>query len=205
MTTAPSTPTASAAIAATTDLPRQYTPDDVIAMEEHGLFELVDGQLLEKRMGMDSTTVVGEVTGQLWHYNRLARAGHVMPEQSYQAFPRSPGQVRRPDVSFLSNGRVPLPRPSGHLPIRPDLAVEVVSPTDNAYELQDKLADYRSADVPLVWVVWPHVQLVQQHRPNQPIVEFRPGDTLTGGDVLPGLAVAVADLFPAPPADRPPA
>ncbi len=118
-----------------------------------------------------------------------------MPEQSYLASPRRPGQVRRPDVSFVTTDRMPVPRPPGHLPFRPDLAVEVVSPTDNAYELQDKLADHRSAGVPLVWVVWPHVQLVQQHAPGKPMAEFHSGDTLTGGDVLPGLAVAVSDLF----------
>ena len=176
---------------------RRHTPDDVLAMEDHGLYELVDGQLVEKHMGADSTIVVGEITGHLWLHNRQSRAGHVMPEQSYQAFPRTPGQVRRPDVSFVAAGRMPAPRPPGHLPVRPDLAVEVVSPTDNAYELQDKLADYRSAGVPLVWVVWPHVHLVQQHTPGRPIVELFPGDTLTGGDVLPGFAVAVAELFAA--------
>ena len=97
-------------------------------------------------------------------------------------------------------GRVPTPRP-GTCRSGRTAAVEVVSPTDNAYELQDKLDDYRSVGIPLVWVVWRHVRLVQLRvdAAGRPIVELRPGETLTGGDVLPGFAVAVAELFrPAP-------
>ena len=106
-------------------------------------------------------------------------------------------------MSYVLAGRMPTPRPSGHLRFRPDVAVEVVSPTDNAYELQAKLADYRSVAIPLVWVVWPHVRLVQVHTPDNPIVELRDGDTLTAGDALPGFAVAVADLFAGATPDSP--
>ena len=159
------------------------------------LYELVYGRVVEKRMGFDANWTAGRITGFITIHLLQTGAGDVLPEQSFQCFPDDPDGFRRPDVAFIAAGRVPTPPPAGHMPIRPDLAVEVVSPTDNAYDLQDKLDDYRSVGIPLVWVVWPHVRLVQLLVPGQPIVELRPGDTLTGGDVLPGFAVAVAELF----------
>ena len=177
------------------------TPDDLLALDGEGLFELVDGRLVEKRMGADATLIVTEVVFHLRTHVGPGRAGYVMPEQTFQCFPDDPGRVRRPDVAYVAAGRMPDPRPPGHLPIRPDLAVEVVSPSDNAYDLEQKLDDYRSAQIPLVWVLFPHVRLVRVHAPGQPNVERRPGDTLDGGPVLPGFAVAVADLFPPAAAD----
>ena len=118
--------------------------------------------------------------------------------QTFQCFPSDPDQIRRPDVAFLIAARVPRPWPTGHLRLRPDLAVEVLSPNDVAVDLELKLDDYRSAGVPMVWVVVPDVRLVRVHPLGGPIVELRPGDTLAGGDVLPGFAVPVADLFPPP-------
>ena len=65
--------------------------------------------------------------------------------------PPRPGLVRRPDVSFVKKGRLPGDvAPKGWVKIPPDLAVEVVSPNDSVEELiEEKLADYRKAGVPL--------------------------------------------------------
>ena len=65
-------------------------------------------------------------------------------DNGYQCFPHAPGLVRRPDVSFVRYGRLPggvLPK--GWIKIRPDLAVEVVSPNDTVEKLNEKLEDYR--------------------------------------------------------------
>ena len=124
-------------------------------------------------------------------------AGDVLPEQTFRCFPDEPAAVRRPDVAFIAAGRVPSPRPSGHVGVRPDLAVEVTSPNDEVDELELKLADYRSAGIPLVWVVISAVRLVRVLRLDGSVTHLRDGDTLDGGTVLPGFTVAVVDLFPA--------
>ena len=70
--------------------------------------------------------------------------------------PRRANKVRKPDVSLIRSGRlVDDKTPQGHCPIPPDLAVEVVSPGDLVYELEEKVAEYQKVGVPLIWVVQP--------------------------------------------------
>ena len=130
-------------------------------------------------------------------------AGDVLTEQSFRCFPDDPAAVRRPDVAFIAAGHVPSPRPAGHVLVRPDLAVEVTSPNDEVDEQELKLADHRAAGIPLVWVVIPAVRMVRVIRSDGAVTQLWPGDTLAGDPVLPGFAVAVADLFPPVPAQPP--
>ncbi len=176
--------------------PPTFAPQDLLSMEDDGLFELVHGRLVEKRMASASNWIAGRITYHLTAHLLATGAGEVLPEQTFLCFPDNPDQTRRPDVSLVVAARVPRPWPPGHLTFPPDLAVEVLSPNDVAVELELKLDDYRSACVPLVWVVVPDLRMVRVHPLGGPMTELRNGDTLTGGDVLPGFVVAVADLFP---------
>ncbi len=119
-----------------------------------------------------------------------------MCEITFQCLLSKPSQVRRPDIAFITAGRLAGVPDEGHVPIRPDLAVEVVSPGDIVYELDEELLDYANAGVPLVWVVYPAARIVRVFRPGRPIDQLSDGDTLHGGDVLPGFAVALGDLWP---------
>jgi len=82
------------------------------------------------------------------------------------------------------------------VPIAPDLAIEVVSPGDTILELDDKLIDYRAAEIALVWVINPHARNVRIFRPRQRIEELSDSDTLTGDAILPGFSVSLGELFP---------
>jgi hypothetical protein len=73
--------------------------------------------------------------------------------------------------------------------------VEVLSPTDRASDVLSKVAMYQEAGVPLIWLVDPEAQTVTVLAANQAPVTLHPGDTLGGGNVLPDLQVAVADIF----------
>ena len=176
--------------------PIAVSPDDLLTMD--GLHELTDGRLLEKGLSYDANWTAGRIGYYLTGHLIRTGAGDVLPEPSFRCFPDDPMTVRRPDVAFLAADRVPSPRPPGHVLVRPDLAVEVTSPNDEVDELELKLADYRSAGIPLVWVVIPAVRLVRVLRLDGSVTHLRAGDTLDGGTVLPGFAVAVNDLFPAP-------
>jgi Uma2 family endonuclease len=176
-------------------VPPEVLPDDLPAMETVGLFELSEGRLLEKRMAYDANWTAGRVTYYLTGHVLQTNAGDVLPEQTFRCFPDDSGAVRRPDVAFIAAARIPSPRPTGNVLVRPDLAVGVTSPNDLLDELELKLVDYRSAGIPLVWVIIPAVRLIRVFRPDAPILELRPGDHLTGDPVLPGFTVAVADLF----------
>ena len=77
----------------------------------------------------------------------------------------------------------------------PQLAVEVLSPSDKTEEIRDKVLEYLAAGVELVWVVDPYFHTVTVHRPSAPPEMFNNEETLTGGATLPGLEIAVAELF----------
>jgi Uma2 family endonuclease len=80
----------------------------------------------------------------------------------------------------------------------PDLAVEVISPSNTPEEMKRKLQDYFDAGVRLVWYVYPDPPEVHVFRsPEQPVV-LRPTDTLSGEDLLPGFQIEVKRIFAEP-------
>lgn len=177
-------------------LERTYTPDDLLNHPDGVRFELVDGRLVELNMGAESNYVGATIIYLLKHHFGSPSPARVFMKQLYACFPEKPGRLRRPDVSvILSDRMTPELFRVGYLKIRPDLAIEVVSPHDLVYELEDKLADYRSAGIPLVWVVTPPTRRVRVVRPDGSSTDLGPGDDLTADPALPGFRCRVSDLF----------
>lgn len=82
----------------------------------------------------------------------------------------------------------------------PDLAVEVKSPDDSLRALRDKARYYLANGCRLVWLVLPDKQIIEVYTADkQPLTE---ADTLTGGEVLPGFALPVRQVFADPAADE---
>jgi Uma2 family endonuclease len=109
---------------------------------------------------------------------------------------RLPHTVRVPDLSFVRADRLPQGGLGpGLLTLAPDLAVEVLSPSDTASSLEEKLADYATAGTPLVWVVDPTRRTVSIVATNAPIRWLREGDTLDDGDVIVGFSCGVSEIF----------
>jgi Uma2 family endonuclease len=77
----------------------------------------------------------------------------------------------------------------------PDLAVEVLSPSNRAGAIRDKVADYLAAGCSLVWVVDPRRRRVSVHEPGKATSFLEIPDTLDGAPVLPGFRLALVDLF----------
>ena len=132
----------------------RYTPEDLLAMPDSEGYELVNGRLVERKMGYESGWVGSRLLVRLGGFSEDHRLGDTLSsEVGYQCFPHKPGLIRKPDVSFVRSGRLPGGiRPKGWARFSPDLAVEVVSPNDLAEEIEEKLTDYRKAGVPMVWV-----------------------------------------------------
>ena len=175
-----------------------YTPEDLLAMGAAGKgFELVDGRLVEKNMGGFASTVASEIVYLLVAHGRRPGLGWVLEsEGSYQCFPDDWKKVRKPDVSFIRRGRLPDERvPDGHIPIPPDLAVEVVSPHDTAYEVSTKVEEYLAAGVPLVWVINPRGRTVHVYCADGTVELLREDAVLTAPELLPDLHCPVAQLF----------
>ena len=175
--------------------PGPFTPQDVLDLVDEGLYELVDGQLVEKPMSTLANYVTFLVSTQFSNYLASRPIARVYPEQTFQCFDHAPQQIRRPDLAVIVLSRMP-DFPEGHLDFRPDIAVEVVSPNHKVYDLRSKLDDYRRAGFPLTWVLLPEERIVQVCLPDGTVTELGDGDTLTADPVLPGFAAKVSDLFP---------
>ena len=178
----------------------EYMPEDLLDLPDGKSYELVDGRLVERMMGAESSWVGAELLYRLQNHSRENKLGWALPaDNGYQCFPHARGLVRRPDVSFVRYGRLPggvLPR--GWIKIRPDLAVEVVSPNDLAEELDEKLEDYESVGVPLVWVIYPRSRKVMIYRGDGSISRAREADELSGEDIIPGFRCPVREILPRP-------
>ena len=104
--------------------------------------------------------------------------------------------VRVPDVSYVHADRLPKEGIGpGLLKLAPDIAVEVLSPSESASELEEKLDAYRACGTPLIWVIDPVRRTVMVVARDAPVCWLREGDVLDGGDVVPGFSCPVAELF----------
>ena len=110
---------------------------------------------------------------------------------------RDPDTVRATDVAFISTARLPQGGlPEGYIEGAPDLAIEVVSPGDRAGQVQAKVQEWLEAGSRQVWVFYPRTRSIEVHGSDGHGSTLREGDSLTGGDVLPGFSCPVRDLFP---------
>ncbi|MDB5311639.1 MAG: hypothetical protein JWO38_5841 [Gemmataceae bacterium] len=182
--------------------PPTMTPDDLLRMPDGGKgFELVDGELRELNVSARSSRVGGQVYHRLENYSRTHTPGWVFPpETGFRCFADAPGRVRKPDTAFVSLSRMtPAEYESeGFIEIVPDLVAEVISPNDNAEDVEDKIEEWLAAGVNTVWEIYPANRVIRAYRPAGTITLFRVSDTLTAEGILPGFACPVADLFRLP-------
>lgn len=110
--------------------------------------------------------------------------------------PGDPERVRAPDVAFVSTERLPEGRlPVGFIHGAPDLAVEVLSPSDNPLDVQQKVRDYIEAGSRLVWIVAPAPRAVTVYRPDGSARLVREPEPLDGEDVLPTLTIPLGEIL----------
>ena len=187
---------------------RRYTPEDLLAMPDEKNYELVDGRLVARHMGAESSEVAGNLYFQLRLFCRDHDSGKIWPaDNGYQCFRHAPGLVRRPDISFVKKGRLPGDvSPKGWVRIPPDLAVEVVSPNDLAGELEGEVEDYQKAGVPLVWLIYPERRKARVFRLDGSTAVVGEDGALSGEDVIPGFRCPLSEILPRrAPAEEPPA
>ena len=161
--------------------------------------ELVDGEVVETAPtgGVHGLAIV-RVSSRLAvhvdeHGGGLVVAGDV---GFVLALPWDPERVRAPDVAFIGTGRLPDGRlPPGFIRGAPDLAVEVLSPSDNPLDVQQKVQDWLAAGARLVWVIAPQARSATVYRPDGSARLVRERETLDGEDVLPGLHIPLEALF----------
>lgn len=181
-----------------TDSEHSTTPEELLDMSDGVCFELVDGQLVERNMGMESSWVGGKLFRILGDFVEHKQLGWVFPaDAGYKCFPEHPKKVRRPDVSFVSRDRFPNGLiPGGFTELAPDLAVEVVSPNDLYEKVLAKVAEYLGAGVKLIWVIDPKQWAAQVYRLDGTTTFVRSGGELSGEDVVPEFRCPLLQLVP---------
>jgi Uma2 family endonuclease len=179
-------------------LPGTATEKDVLAAEgepRKRLCELIDGVLVEKTVGSKESALALIIARLLGNFIEEKDLGILMgPDGLLRLFP---GRVRIPDVSFISWERMP----GGEFPdeaiaeLVPDLAVEVLSPSNTKKEMELKVRDYFQAGTRLVWLIQPRTQTAEVYTSRDEKRRIGKNQALDGGDVLPGFRLPLTQIF----------
>jgi Uma2 family endonuclease len=120
--------------------------------------------------------------------------GEALVEACY-VLSRDPLTVRQPDVSVLSTERIQSTAPDDYFEGAPELAVEVVSPSDSAEDLEIKVEQYLQSGAKQVWVLYPKTKRLHLFRPGNQLRVLDETKTLDAAEFFPGFSIKVADLF----------
>ncbi len=171
-----------------------------VLSEPLGLYEVIDGRVVEKPMGAYECWLAGEIFDLLNRHVKGNSLGRVVQEMIFDLRP-TVDRERRPDVAFVSferwarNRRVPQTRSWA---VVPDLAIEVLSTTNTVDEILEKLEEYFRVGVRLVWVVHPRQCMIYAYTSPKEVRVLTVGDELDGGEVLPGFRVRLDRIFEQP-------
>jgi Uma2 family endonuclease len=177
---------------------REAIRDPLPVPDAETLYEIVDGQRVEKApMGTFEVFIAAILDQLLGAFVRSNRLGRVFPEMLFRINALGSPQ-RRPDVAFVSYSRWPRDRKvdsANGWDVVPELAVEVISPSDPAIAVVEKIHEYFQAGVLRVWVVYPNVRQVYVYEGPARVQILDVDRELDGGDILPGFRLSLAELF----------
>ncbi len=179
-----------------TTLPVETMPKTLV--ESDSLYEMVNGERVEKPpMGDIQAWVATLLVRRLGNYAESNGLGRVVSEMLIKLDPAGSLQ-RRPDLVFFSYERWPrnkkVTSKTGTAGI-PDLAIEVISPSNSADEVNKKIGEYFKAGVRMVWVVFAEARLIYLYESPKKTTILDITDDLDGGDLIPGFRISLADLF----------
>jgi Uma2 family endonuclease len=172
--------------------------EDLYRLPEDGRhYELVHGRLIsEPAPGGRHGVVAATVARLLGNYVAEHRTGVVLSNDTGFILHRSPDTVRAPDVAYLRRERyLALEDDWLMIPGAPDLAIEVLSPSNRESDIHAKVADYLAAGTSLVWVIDARVGAVHSYRQLLQPEVLTGSDQLSAQEMLPGFSVTVATIF----------
>ena len=181
----------------TFDTPEKLvTGEELLAMGDIGRTELIDGVVKHYMpTGHPHGFYESTITAALHNYARRERSGRALSGEVGVYIRRNPDTVRAIDAGYISKERLADAKPSGYLDVAPEIAVEILSPSDKWIDVHDKLEDYFEVDVVQVWVVDPRYRRVHVYRSTTDVTVLTEIDLLTASDVLPGFELPVAEIF----------
>lgn len=164
--------------------------------EDERVSELVRGRVVDMPPpGMGHGAIQLDLGARLLDHVKARGLGRVIVGSGV-ILERAPDTVRAPDISLFLRREGEVRRLSaGYSEDMPDLAVEIASPSDSRPAVRRKAESYIAAGIALVWLIDPRARTVLVYDADGDTRLLREGEVLDGGDVLPGFAIPVADVF----------
>lgn len=177
------------------------TAEQLIQMPDDGFrYELIAGELRKMSpAGSEHGMLVINVTLPLSKHVAESKLGVVFGAETGFVLAENPDTVRAPDVAFVRSDRIPDDGvPASFWPGAPDLAVEVISPSDRVNDVDEQVQSWLAAGTRAVWLVNPGSRSVTVYRSATDIVLLTADGVLEGGDVVPGFRCPVREIFGTP-------
>ena len=161
---------------------------------EDKIFEFIGGEIVEVPSNPTSSKYSQVISGEFYIFLKGKDLAYLTGEAGGYMVN---GERYAPDVAVILKAKQPELATQGYNPNPPDLAVEVDFPsTPKSQEvLRAKIVNYALAGT-ILWLVLPETKTVEVYIPGKARKVYRIGDTLDGGDVLPGFTLAVKGIFP---------
>jgi Uma2 family endonuclease len=175
---------------------KAYTIEEYAALPDNGrVYELVGGELVEMAgPSGQHGDVVNFLGSRLRVHVDSKELGRVFSGASC-VLNTETNTARVPDIAFVKAGRIPA-KFKGPVPVAPDLAIEVISPSDSAEEIQNKVEDYQAAGVLLIWSIYlPGSFVLVRRLGDFHIKLLNIDDELDGTDIVPNFKLLVGKLF----------
>ncbi|MEP7340824.1 MAG: Uma2 family endonuclease [Acidobacteriota bacterium] len=171
-------------------------PGAELALHPERSYEIINGKPEEKEMpGARHSGIAGRLAIELGIYLKGNKIGAIYPEASFQIG----ANECIPDLAFVSSERLPIEgEPATKWPFQPDLAIEVVSPSDYYEKVHTKALSYLAAGVEQVWVVSPESQTITIYRSPINIMAFPPDGELVCEDLFPSFRCPLSEIFKNP-------
>lgn len=191
---------------ATAQTPQRITTvEDLYDLDDEHRYELIRGKLIcMSPAGRRHGRIGSRIARLLGNFIEEHGLGEYHGSDTGFVLVRDPDTVLAPDAAFIRAERLAELEEEPFVEGPPDLAVEVISPSDRASFILDKVQTYLEAGAREVWIVDPDRRLVVIHHPDGIARTYKEGDTIPGGDLLPGFELPVTEIFQSPvPAPRP--
>lgn len=171
------------------------TDEDLLRLPKDGRkYEFVDGEVRVSPAGGRHGEVSGYLVALLVTFVKPRKLGKVFDSSTGFRMPK--GNLRAPDASFVAADHLPDGKaPTGFFEIRPDLAVEVLSPADDAREVLDRVGEYLAGGTRLMWVIDPQARRAAAYRSLTDVRQIGEDGVLDGEEVVPGFRCHISDVL----------
>jgi Uma2 family endonuclease len=174
-----------------------WTDEELLSLpDDMKKCEIIKGELVVSPAGIEHEEIGMRLGSALFNFVRKKKLG-IVCGSSAGYWMKERTSFLSPDVSFIAKERLQGAKraPKKFFNGAPDLAVEVLSPSDTIDKLHEKIVEYFDNGARLIWVLNPEEQIVLVYHAPQPDKLLRAGDALDGEDVVPGFSMPVSELF----------